>query len=118
MHSLNKLSISLLTSVLALTSVNAIAASPLLQDSSSQATAPDNAAANKHHATTADNQPNVAQDREAARKIRKSVIADKSLSMYAHNVKIIVVRGSVTLKGPVRSEDEKKRIDRKSTRLN
>jgi hyperosmotically inducible periplasmic protein len=36
---------------------------------------------------------------------------DKSLSTYAHNVKIITQNGMVTLKGPVRSEDEKKPVE-------
>ena len=34
-------------------------------------------------------------------------MADKSLSSYAHNVKIISQNGTVTLKGPVKSDDEK-----------
>jgi osmotically-inducible protein OsmY len=37
-------------------------------------------------------------------------MADKSLSSYAHNVKIISQNGSVTLKGPVKSEDEKSAV--------
>ena len=47
-------------------------------------------------------------------KIRKALIADKALSMYAHNVKIITQNGSVTLKGPVRSEDEKQQVASKA----
>lgn len=47
-------------------------------------------------------------------KIRKSVVDDKSLSSYAHNVKIIARGGKVTLKGPVRSEDEKRSIEEKA----
>ena len=43
-------------------------------------------------------------------KIRKAVVDDKSLSTYAHNVKIISQHGKVTLKGPVRSEEEKSKI--------
>jgi osmotically-inducible protein OsmY len=73
-------------------------------------TQPDNSANNKQHANTADQQSNSEGDRTIARKIRQSVIADKSLSTYAHNVKIIVVNGAVTLKGPVDSMEEKKRI--------
>ena len=38
-------------------------------------------------------------------------MADKSLSTYAHNVKIIAEDGNVTLKGPVRSEREHQKID-------
>ena len=39
---------------------------------------------------------------------------DKSLSTYAHNVKIISRNGTVTLKGPVRSENEKQAIEAKA----
>jgi osmotically-inducible protein OsmY len=39
---------------------------------------------------------------------------DKSLSTYAHNIKIITQDGKVTLKGPVRSEDEKAAIESKA----
>jgi len=37
-------------------------------------------------------------------------MADKSLSTYAHNIKIISQNGAVTLKGPVKSDDEKRVI--------
>jgi osmotically-inducible protein OsmY len=37
-------------------------------------------------------------------------MADKSLSSYAHNIKIITVNGAVTLKGPVKSDDEKTKL--------
>ena len=50
-------------------------------------------------------------------KIRKAVMDDKSLSTYAHNVKIIAQNGKVTLKGPVRSEDEKKMVEQKPPQL-
>ena len=55
-----------------------------------------------------------AADRELARKIRKSVVDDKSLSTYAHNVKIIARDGTVTLRGPVRTEAEKEEIGKKA----
>jgi BON domain/Virulence factor BrkB len=42
--------------------------------------------------------------------IRKAIVADKSLSTYAHNVKVITVNGAVTLKGPVYSDDEKEKV--------
>jgi hyperosmotically inducible periplasmic protein len=73
-------------------------------------TAPDNSNQNKNHAETADNQVNSKSDRTTTAKIRKAIIADKSLSTYAHNVKIITVDGAVTLKGPVQSDDEKQKI--------
>lgn len=42
---------------------------------------------------------------------------DKSLSTYAHNVKIVTQGGQVTLKGPVRSEHEKKAIEAKAAEV-
>ena len=59
---------------------------------------------------TADQQKVNASDQELTKKIRKSVMADKSLSTDAHNIKIISQNGAVTLKGPVKSDDEKKAI--------
>lgn len=53
-------------------------------------------------------------DREIMQKIRRAVVEDKSLSTYAHNVKIVAQNGKVTLKGPVRSEEEKKAIEQKA----
>jgi hyperosmotically inducible periplasmic protein len=59
---------------------------------------------------TADQQKANATDRELTKKIRQSVMADKSLSTYAHNIKIISQNGAVTLKGPVKSDDEKRAV--------
>lgn len=74
----------------------------------------DNTAVNKRDrspgAATADQQKMNATDRNLAAKIRRSIMADKSLSTYAHNVKIISQDGTVTIKGPVRSDDEAKSI--------
>ena len=73
-------------------------------------TQPDNTAANKSDqntaAVTAQDQKMTPADRDTTAKIRRAVMADKSLSTYAHNVKIICQDGVVTLKGPVRSDDE------------
>jgi osmotically-inducible protein OsmY len=73
-------------------------------------TAPDNSAQNKNQQGTADNQSNATADRHTTAQVRKAIIADKSLSTYAHNVKIITVNGAVTLKGPVTSDDEKQKV--------
>lgn len=77
-------------------------------------TAPDNSAQNTHRGMTADQQSDRKSDMAITRKIRKAVIADKSLSTYAHNVKIITRHGVVTLKGPVKSEDEKQAVANKA----
>jgi hyperosmotically inducible protein len=68
-------------------------------------------------AVTADSQKMNAPDRELTAKIRKSLMADKSLSTYAHNVKIISQNGTVTLKGPVRSDEEVTAITAKAAEL-
>ena len=65
-------------------------------------------------APTADQAGNKMSDRDIMQKIRKSVVDDKSISTYGHNVKIIARNGKVTLKGPVRSEEEKRSIERKA----
>ncbi|MBB5337874.1 BON domain-containing protein [Tunturiibacter gelidoferens] len=77
---------------------------------SAQQTAPDNSQQNKNQSQNADNQSNSTADRMTTAKIRKAIIADKTLSMYAHNVKIITLDGQVTLKGPVKSEEEKQQV--------
>jgi hyperosmotically inducible periplasmic protein len=84
------------------------------QDQSATPTNPDNSATNKTHVTTADQQSEASADRLLTQKIRKSVMADKSLSTYGHNVKIIAKDGAVTLKGPVHSDDEKQNIGAKA----
>jgi hyperosmotically inducible periplasmic protein len=66
---------------------------------------------------TADQQRNAKSDREMTRKVRRALTQDKSLSIYAHNVKIITQNGMVTLKGPVRSEQEKKAVETKATEV-
>lgn len=75
---------------------------------------PDNTKVNKRDQNrgrlTADQQKENAADRDLTKRIRKSVMDDKSLSTYAHNVKIITVSGAVTLKGPVRSDEERKAV--------
>jgi hyperosmotically inducible protein len=84
-----------------------------MQNSGAQA--PDNTSANKQDrnqsSPTADQAKNGLSDRELMQHIRRDVVKDKSLSTYAHNVKIVAEHGKVTLKGPVHTEDEKKAIE-------
>ncbi len=75
---------------------------------------PDNTKTNKQDAATADQQKNNKPDRETTKEIRKAITDDQSLSTYAHNVKVISKHGTVTLKGPVRSDEEKKSIEDKA----
>ncbi len=66
---------------------------------------------------TADQQKNGRSDVEITKQIRRSIAEDKSMSSYAHNVKVITQNGEVTLKGPVRSDEEKKAIESKAAEV-
>jgi hyperosmotically inducible protein len=66
---------------------------------------------------TADHQSNNLSDRDITQQIRKSFSEDKTLSTYAHNVKVITQNGQVTLKGPVRSDEEKQALETKATAI-
>ena len=87
------------------------------QSSSPSQTAPDNSARNKDHNTTADQQSANKSDTDITRDIRRSIVSDKSLSTYAHNVKIITQNGAVTLKGPVNSDEEKRTVASKAAEV-
>jgi osmotically-inducible protein OsmY len=96
----------------------AVMASGAPLPATSQQSAPDNTRTNKRDTQkgepTADQQKMNPNDRELAKKIRASLMDDKSLSTYAHNIKIIAQDGKVTLKGPVRTEKEKAGIEAKA----
>jgi osmotically-inducible protein OsmY len=85
-----------------------------LQPANAQAPAPDNTKANQtdpsNRQVTADSQKENATDRGLTQRIRKGLMADKDLSSYAHNVKIVTINGQVTLNGVVRSADEKMKV--------
>lgn len=84
---------------------------PTPQSQDSQQTAPDNTKTNKDQAgPTADQQKMNPSDRAVTQKIRKAIHEDQSLSSYAHNIKVITQDGKVTLRGPVRSEEEKSNL--------
>jgi hyperosmotically inducible protein len=84
-------------------------------------TPPDNTKVNTRDrakgAATADQQKENPNDREITQKIRRALMDDKTLSTYAHNVKVITQDGHVTLKGPVRTAAEKRTVEAKATEL-
>lgn len=71
----------------------------------------DNTKANKNDSVTAEDQSNHKNDLELSKEIRREITKDSNLSTYAHNVKIIVKNGVVTLKGPVKNTEEKLTIE-------
>jgi osmotically-inducible protein OsmY len=83
--------------------------------------APDNSKTNQQDrekgGVTADQQAENQADRDLVKKIRKSITDDKNLSTYAHNIKVIARGGTVMLKGPVRSDDEKSAIEAKAIEI-
>ena len=93
----------------------------LMAIGASAQTPPDNTKVNKGDASqaaaTADRSKNDLTDRDLSQKIRKSIVDDSSLSTYAHNVKVVSRGGQVTLRGPVRSDDEKKNIEQKAAEI-
>ena len=98
-----------------------VMAAPQPRQDPGQQSAPDNSKTNKRDrdksSPTADQQKMNSTDRDLAKRIRSAITDDKSLSTYAHNIKIIAQDGKVTLKGPVRSEEEKSAIETKATEV-
>jgi hyperosmotically inducible protein len=88
---------------------------PSHASTAAQQTMPDNTKRNQDQTSpTADQQKMNSSDRDITQKIRQAVHDDKSLSTYGHNIKIITQDGKVTLRGPVRSEDEKNNLRAKA----
>ncbi len=91
------------------------------QDATSTSAPADNTTVNQRdrnsNEPTADKQKNNTSDRDITQQIRQSIMKDKSLSTYAHNVKIITQNGQVTLKGPVRSDEEKRTVEAKAAEI-
>ena len=92
-----------------------LVSTPVLAHEARQENQSDNTKVNKRDRNssepTADQGKNDMSDRELMAQIRRELVKDKSLSSYAHNVKIVADHGQVTLKGPVHSEDEKRKVE-------
>jgi len=56
-------------------------------------------------------------DMDITRRIRKEITSEDRLSLYGHNVKVITLNGRVTLRGPVQSAEEKRRISDIANRI-
>ena len=104
-----------LTCTSAMAIENAEVAKPVSAPQGQTSTRADNTRLNerdKGNATqTPQDQSNRAQDRELLAAVRRAIVGDKSLSSMAHNVKVLVADGTVTLRGPVKSTEEKTKIE-------
>ena len=82
---------------------------------------PDNSGRNVRDADGATKTPGDQSESEADRTItqdvRQAVTADDSISTNGKNVKIVTVDGTVTLRGPVKSEQEKTNIAAKAQQI-
>ena len=89
--------------------------------SSPNAAAPDNSAQNERdrdHATlTPMDQSNKPADIDISKRIRGALVTDDSLSTEAKNIKVITIDGAVTLRGPVKTDQERAAIVAKATQV-
>lgn len=60
---------------------------------------------------TPQKQLNSESDLKVLAAVRSAIVDDDNLSMSAHNVKVMVTNGAVTLRGPVKNANEKTRIE-------
>ena len=81
----------------------------------------DNSAQNQrdrdHQTLTPIDQSNKPADLDTTRNIRRALVKDDQLSTEAKNVKIITVDGAVTLRGPVKTDQEKAAIMAKAAQV-
>ena len=106
-----KLQLAAVALAAALAATQTLAQAPPAADNTQSNAAPVNSAMDS---SIADGQKKLGSDLKITQQIRKSVMADKSLSTYAHNVKIVSVNGAVTLNGVVKSEHERTAVEMKA----
>lgn len=56
-------------------------------------------------------------DVDMTRRIRKALMADKTLSTNAKNIKIVTLNGRTTLRGPVKNAGEQNRILKEASKV-
>lgn len=87
----------------------------------SQTPAPDNSGTNvrdrNDQTKTAGDQSESEADRTISQNIRQSLTSDDSLSTNGKNVKVITIDGKVTLRGPVKNDQEKAAIAAKAQQV-
>ena len=99
--------------LLALTCLSALSLAALADDN--EKTKPDNTATNERDRSsetkTSGDQSNNSADLKITQAIRQALMKDRELSTTAKNIKVITANGRVTLRGPVKSAQEKAKID-------
>ena len=99
--------------LLALACVSAFSLGALAADN--EKAKPDNTATNGRDRSgetkTSGDQSNSSADLKTTQAIRQALMNDGELSMTAKNIKIITANGHVTLRGPVKTAQEKAKIN-------
>ena len=97
------------------TTLSLICISTLAFAAVAQENQPDNSGKNERDRSgepkTSGDQSNSSQDTKITADVRRAIVKDSSLTMTAKNVKIITTVGTVTLRGPVNSAEEKTKIE-------
>jgi hyperosmotically inducible periplasmic protein len=99
--------------LLAITCLSALSLAALAADD--EKSKPDNTATNERDRSgetkTSGDQLNSSADLKTTQAIRQALMKDDALSMTAKNIKVITANGRVTLRGPVKTAQEKAKID-------
>jgi hyperosmotically inducible periplasmic protein len=99
--------------LLAITCLSALSLAALAADD--EKSKPDNTATNERDRSgetkTSGDQLNSSADLKTTQAIRQALMKDDELSMTAKNIKVITANGHVTLRGPVKTAQEKAKID-------
>jgi hyperosmotically inducible periplasmic protein len=99
--------------LLALACLSAFSLAVVAEDK--EKTKPDNTATNERDSSgetkTSGHQSNSSEDLKTTQAIRQALMKDGELSTTAKNIKVITANGLVTLRGPVKTAQEKAKID-------
>ena len=99
--------------LLALACLSAFSLAALAADN--EKAKPDNTTTNERDRSgetkTSGDQSNSSADLKVTQAIRRALLKDRELSTTAKNIKIITANGQVTLRGPVKTAQEKAKVD-------
>ncbi len=99
--------------ILALACLSALSLAAFATDN--EKAKPDNTATNERDRSgetkTSGDESNSSADLKVTQSIRRALMRDRELSTTAKNIKIITANGQVTLRGPVKSAQEKAKVD-------
>jgi osmotically-inducible protein OsmY len=100
--------------LLAVACLSALSLAALADDN--KKTKPDNTTTNERDRSgetkTSGDQSNSSADLKITQAIRQALMKDRELSTTAKNIKVITANGQVTLRGPVKTAQEKAKVDR------